>query len=255
MKRVLLTRPDGQNEALEAALAAAGYRTDSLPLLSITPFSEPQDAPQCALIRRQIANLDHYRHLIFVSTNAVAAAWPWIAAAWPVLPATLHWYAIGKATAAALASHGVAAVSGRQAMNSEELLAQPALQQVAGDRVLICRADGGRDHLRTVLQQRGATVEYCNLYRRQPVVYPPGTLAALLSPAPDFLLLNSSETIQALLDQAIIDKVRQSVEDVTIIVPGQRVARHASELGFNRVICARNAGLDAIMDALEQANN
>lgn len=253
MTRVLLTRPPGQNEALASALAEKGYQTDILPMQRIIPFNASDHPQQCQRIHQQMQALADYRHLIFVSTNAVAAAWPWLSDRWPLLADKPHCHAIGKATAKALAEHGIEADYGGPAMNSEALLARPALQQVAGDRVLICRGNSGRDYMRQQLQQRGAQVDYCDLYRREAIRYPAGTLAALLDKKPDFLLLTSTETIQALLDQAIIDNTRQSLEEVAVIVPGARVARYAAEKGFQQFVCAENAGLEAIMDALDQA--
>ena len=251
MKKVLVTRPQAQQQLLLDRLAEEGFQGISLPLLEIVPFTAATAPHQCAMIDEQISHLTDFQHIVFVSTNAVHCAWPWISQQWPDLPHQLHWYAIGAATAAALASCGVHAIEHGVRMDSESLLAHPQLQQVQGHNVLICRGMGGRDYLRQVLSERGARVIYCELYQRRGVRYSEGTLAEVLRQGVDFLQLNSAETIQALLEQAIIDNVKQALQDVTVIVPGTRLYQYARDCGFTSVIASRNAGLEAIMDALQ----
>src|SRR5690606_19944061 len=107
-------------------------------------------------------------------------------------------------------------------MDSETLLENPHLQQLAGQRVVIFRGQGGRQFLFDALAARGAKVEFCELYQRRFVQYPMGTLQQHVAQKLDFLQATSTETIQALLEQAIIENIRQQVLNIPLIVPGQR---------------------------------
>ena len=85
--------------------------------------------------------------MIFISANAVRFGLALVDDYWPQLPTGLNWYAIGVATAAVLARHGIAAITPRRFMSSEGLLAVPALQHVSDQRVLIVKGEGGRECL------------------------------------------------------------------------------------------------------------
>lgn len=251
-KRILVTRPEAQSGPLTSAIETQGDVAVALPLLAIIPFTET-DAPQaCASIRQRIQHLADYQHVIFISTNAVDAGFDWIDRFWPQLPAGQIWYAIGQATAERLRHHTVEAEQAGPAMNSESLLQHPNLQALQQQKVLIVRGDGGRDYLREQLQARGATVDYCDVYQRMPCSYPPGTLKKLLNQGLDFLTVTSTETIQQLLDQAIIDGVQNHITATTLIVPGLRVAAFARQKGFRHICVADNAGVAAMLEALHK---
>lgn len=250
MKRILVTRPLEQNATLVEALRQRGDQPLVFPLLAIEVFTEDLHPQPCATIRAVVQRLDEFSHLVFISTNAAAAGYAWIDRYWPQLPAG-HWYAIGEATAAALSRHGVKVETAGQAMNSESLLQHPCLQQLHGQKVLVFRGEGGREQLRDVLQQRGARVEYCEVYRRRTVVHGPGELASLLLQGIDAVTVTSGETLQLLLDQATNDGIKADMQKIPLVVPGERVARLACEAGFSRVRAAANAGVAAMLQALD----
>lgn len=255
MTRILVTRPEGQNQALLDALQAQGYNAVALPMLAIVPLLPETDEQACLNIVCQVQQLDRYQHVIFVSTNAVHRAFDWIHQYWPVLPENINWYPIGAATAAALAQYVDHVQQAGVNMDSETLLQHPQLQQPQQQRVLIFRGQGGRHFLHDTLTERGASVDFCELYQRRFKRYNDGTLRQILAQPVDFLLAGSTETIQALLEQAIIEKLEQAVLNIRLIVPGQRVARFAKAQGFARVIASDNAGLAATMDVLRTHNN
>jgi uroporphyrinogen-III synthase len=111
---VLVTRPEGQGDELCAAARKEGFVVHSLPLLCLQPVGEPGATQQ-----RILRNLDHYQHIIFVSTNAVKHGMEWIQAYWQKLPEGPSWYAVGEATARLLGRHGIQAGTPGPAMNSE----------------------------------------------------------------------------------------------------------------------------------------
>lgn len=254
MTRVLVTRPEGQNQPLMRELTEQGYQAIALPLLTILPFNEQQHASACEHIIEQVKNLAAYQHVVFVSTNAVHTAFHWIKQYHQQLPNNIRWYPIGTATAEALAQYVATVEQAGVDMDSETLLLNPNLENIVGDKVLIFRGQGGRDFLRNNLQSRGATVDFCEIYQRQFIRYPKGKLQQIVADGVDLLLATSTQTIQAMLEQAIIDEVMQDLLAICLIVPGQRVAKYAQEQGFQCVIASRNAGLEATMEALKAHN-
>ncbi len=246
--RVCITRPQAQQRSWRRALEAAGAATLSLPLLSIEPL---RDSAALNRLKALIMDLDHYQIGIFVSRNAVQQALYWIDQYWPQAPLGIDYFAVGEATARALLEDGVVAHSAQQAMNSEALLALPALQRVAGSKVVIFRGLGGRTLLAEKLRARGAQVSYCELYRR----CLPEAAAAQLShsdlgaAAGDMISVHSGETLLN-LDRVITATGRPQLRRLPLLVPGQRVAALGREKGFAELISAENATDAAMLSAL-----
>lgn len=243
---VLITRPRGQADTLAEAVSAAGYHPVLQPLLELEALA-PQPWQQAF-----VEALDGYQHIIFISSNAVNFGMLWISPLWPELPAGPNYYAIGDGSAAALATFGIAPQQPAVDMSSEGLLALPSLQKVAGQGVLIVKGEGGRETLRTVLRQRGATVDELAAYRRQCPSLGEGELAALLQQTRcQAILISSGEGLDnmvSLLDDTALAWVRK----LSLIVPGRRVAERARQAGFADVSEASNATDSAMLLALRE---
>ncbi len=244
---VLVTRPAGQNEALCAAVEAAGYTAHSQPLLELHALSQFSPSQ-----RQLLLDLDRYQHVIFISGNAVHFGMACVEDYWPQVPVGLTWYAIGEATASLLHGFGIDAVTPGGLMTSEGLLAAPQLQAVAGQRILIIKGQGGRATLREELLQRGAQVDELACYRRACPVLPAGELAARLHEWRIGLVMISSgeglANLQALLSWPETTKFRH----ICVIVPSPRIARLAQQAGFEQVVTAENASDVAMLHALEE---
>ena len=244
--KVLVTRPAGQAEGLCQLLHDAGYSVLHEPLMRLEALAELS-----AVQRQQLLDLDTYQHLIFVSANAVRYGMERIADYWPQLPVGLNWYGVGAATASLLRDYGIPVTAPEQAMNSEALLALPALRSVFGDKVLIVRGEGGRTLLREELQRRNARVEDFPCYRRLCPQIPPGELARRLQQAKiTVIMISSGEglvNLLALLSPEETTKFR----DTVLIVPSSRVAQMAVDAGFGAVVTAANASDAAMLRALQ----
>lgn len=246
-RSVLVTRPAGQEKALCAALAAAGYEPHHQPLLELEPWTDP--GPES---RRRLLELDQFRHIIFISGNAVHFGMARIREFWPRPPTDLNWYAIGAATAARLAEYGIAVSAPQDEMTSESLLALPLLQEVAGQRVLIVKGLGGRETLREELTRRGAQVEELACYRRRCPQLPAGELATRLTRwRVDTVLLSSGEALDNML-HLLSPEETLNVTTLNLLVPSRRVALQAEAAGFTRVTTAQNASDAAMMRTLEE---
>ena len=263
MPKVLITRPQGQAEALAAQLRALNITPVTYPLLQIQPFL-PDDDLLSATQRQQIVDtvsrLEQYQRVIFISTNAANIAAQWFQRFWPRQPEQ-QWLAIGAATANSLNLLGLLGqpnvVANSLAMNSESLLALPELQadHINASKLLIVRGQGGRETLKTTLMQRGAEVDYLELYARQPVTQQAGSLAQILDTGLDILTINSGETLDMLLQQAMMDNVLAQILTMPLIVPSPRLLDRAAQLGFTAATQAENAGNQAMIAAITTINN
>ncbi len=226
--RVLNPRPSRQALPLSQALGDAGYDVVALPLLAIEPLVLD------AIARAQILALDRYDGVVFVSANAARYGVAAVSDYWPQWPDPLPCVAVGVATAAVLEAEGLRVHIAAQE-DSEGMLALPILQDVAGQRWLVCRGEDGRELLRTTLRERGAEVETLALYKR----FLPDTARAEWAacyPRPDAVLLSS----------AMIWRHWQHIAGEEAIAPwlitvSSRLAEAVRAAGATRVICADGA--------------
>lgn len=251
--QVLVTRPQSQALDLIAALKHASAEVIAYPLMAIESIVEQDEVSAVQAIKRAVMDLDQYQHAIFISTNAVDCAFYWVEQYWPQLPVGIEYYAIGAATAARLNAHGLESQAAAGSMNSEALLALPSLQHLAAKKVIIFRGVGGREHLAEVLRQRGAQLDYCEVYRRATVTPATGSLRQLLQKGDDLVLtVSSGETLENLMQLAKVDAVEKALKLLPLLVPGKRVAELARQQGFTQVLVAENASVKAFLAELEK---
>ena len=226
LRRIVLTRPAGQNETLAAQIRAAGGMPWIFPLLQIAPTDRPAALAQC------IEGLRDYDIAIFISPNAVRYALPPILQRYGQWPAGLTAATVGPGSAAALQQHGVQQVlapSGR--FDSESLLALMTQQNGNAKRVLIFRGQGGREVLAEGLRAHGAQVDYAECYRRD---RPQSDAAALAQAAArkeiDALIITSSEALRN-LHFMLQGQPAQPLLQVPMFVPHARIADNAQLMG------------------------
>ncbi len=223
---VLVTRPAGQTESLCQMIQQRGGITTVFPLLVITPPSDP------ALAQQQINQLGSYDLVLFISANAVYQSWPLITKAGGI-PGTVVVAAVGKATANAIIANGQRVdLMPSQDFSSEGLLALESLQSIAGKRVLIIRGEGGKEILANVLRQRDATVEYAQVYRREPPLRSLATIQPMHSTNPiDLITISSGESLHNLAELAC-QQQQEWVFSTTLLVVHPRHSAQAAQLGF-----------------------
>ncbi|WP_299597559.1 uroporphyrinogen-III synthase [uncultured Microbulbifer sp.] len=255
--RILITRPAHQSGGWRDLLVAEGALADTIPLLDIEPIDQGDRAQA---IKSLILDFDQFDHAIFVSQNAVQHGFDWLDNYWPQLPQGPRYYAIGAATARALRARGAVpeagntgeeGETGKSTMDSEALLALPSLLQPQGERVILFRGQGGRPLIGSALEERGARVDYCELYQRTL----PGDATEQVRTyghTPDAITVHSGETLDN-LHRVIETSARDSLRHAVLICPSERVASHARALGFPRVHAAVNAGDGAMLAALKDA--
>lgn len=248
---VLNTRPAGQQAELSRAIEKAGGRAVSLPLLGIQPL---QDETSLARIREQIARLGEFDLLIFVSPNAAEIGMQHLRQQWQHLPAGLTLVGVGPATGAVLQGSlqeqekdGPRLLVAAGGMGSESALRLPALApaQVKGQRVAIVRGRGGREALADSLVQRGAQVDYIEVYVRQPLTYPPSDIAQLLAgEGVNAVLITSAGALDCFIPH------KEAASLIPLVVPSARVQALAQKAGFQQVVDAGGGDRQSLLAAL-----
>jgi uroporphyrinogen-III synthase len=222
---VVITRPEHQAQNLTQLVQNAGGAAILFPLLAIDEPRHPQPAIEIARA------LDRYDLAIFISANAVEHGLRYVDAHghWPQ---SLRIAAVGAATARALQEHHrPAAIVPADGYNSEALLAHPELQNMHGKRVVIFRGEGGRELLGDTLKQRGAQVDYAEVYRRtKPPVDSQVLLDAWQRSGIDAIVVTSNESLQNLFD--LVGPVGQAyLQRTQLVVMSERAAELARQLG------------------------
>jgi uroporphyrinogen-III synthase len=223
---VVVTRPAHQAEGFCTRIEALGARAIRFPVLEIL---EPSDS---AALLALIDRLSEFDLAVFISPNAVNKAMNLVKArgGWPE---GLRIAAIGQRSARELERHGLKPDlrPGRR-FDSEALLALPELQQVAGQRVVIFRGDGGRELLADTLRARGAEVEYANAYRRgRPEVDNSRLLYHWSRGELDLITVTSVEGLHNLFD--MVGKLGQVwLRKTPLVVGSARIAETVGDLGF-----------------------
>lgn len=227
--RVLVARPQDQGATLTAQLQNKGAEVIQLPAIEIQPT--PLNTP----LKNCFLNLDQYHHIIAISTHAARFGLHWVDQYWPQLPISIKWYAVGEKTASILNDADIEVITAIQGNDSEALLDLPELAQPNHENVLILRGFDGRELLKQKLEQRGAKVDYAELYRRGLPSYSDSELdKALIKFSPDILVTLSGETLHNLVK---LSQNRQlTITDKTVLVPSKRVADQARSLGFNNIL-------------------
>jgi uroporphyrinogen-III synthase len=244
-RRIVVTRPAGQNERLAELIRGAGGEPVIFPAIRIL---ELEDARALAAA---VDRLHEYALVVFISPNAVDKAMGAIAArrAWP---AGVRAAAIGRASEKALARHGLSEIIAPGArFDSEALLELPQLADVAGWRVAIFRGDGGRELLGDTLAARGASVEYVECYRRaRPNADPEPLLSRWGRGEIDAVTVSSSEGLRNLHDM-LGERGRIWLKRTPLFAPHERIAASARALGCERVVATGPAdeGLCAALAA------
>ena len=225
---VLVTRPRHQAGDLVQALEELGARTSLLPAVEVRP---PAD---WSAVDRAIADLSRYQWLVFTSVNGVSFFLQRLRERGRDLRAlgSLRLAAIGPATAEALRNYHLEPDLVPDEYRSENLAA--ALREpVRGQRVLLARADRGRDLLREELAAV-AEVEQVAVYLQSDAVeWEPALLEEWKSGQIHYVTLTSSNIARALvrsLDAAGLAAVRDGRVQLVTISPVTSAAMR--ELGL-----------------------
>jgi len=246
--RIWATRPAQQNSAWAQGLRDQGFWVVELPLLAIEPITE-DSLVQAA--KQKVMNFDQSHKVIFVSQNAASEAAQWLDNYWPQLPEGIQFFAVGSKTAECVqAALDVKVESASVAMNTEELLALQSLADVSDQKLLICRGVGGLPKLGLELEQRGARMDYCELYHRRLPKSSIDMAAVILAETGfrDLVPVFSGQALENL--DAILEHLKTPKGTFDLIVPGERVANLARDMGYVHIHTAKNATQEVMLAAI-----
>ncbi len=219
-----------------------GGRAIHFPTITIGP-AQNQAAAQEILHR-----LADYQLAIFISPNAVKYGVELLAD--KRIPVGIKICAVGKGTALALSELGIEVdVRPEGKFDSESLLAMPELTEVAGNRILILRGNGGRELLADTLRQRGAEVEYAEVYSRTPTSADAGSLVAAWQRDIQIVTVTSGETLENLL-ALLGDAGSAMLFNTPLVVVSERIRMRAQELGCRDVVLADEASDNGLLRAV-----
>ena len=248
-RRVLITRPVGQTDALASKVEAKGGTATTQPLFEIQP--PESDSIPAALL----AQVSDWNWLIFISANAVRYA----CKIDPQLSRRLasggcRIAAIGEATAQELRLQSLRVdLTPSNGSNSEALLAEDVFQNVLGQRMLIVRGTGGREHLAETLRLRGAEIVYAEVYRRVaiPLEAFQDTLEEWQAGRIDCVVVTSGEALSRLTYLARASGFLPHALTTPVVVLGERIASLARQEGWSSVGVSKVPGDDGLIHAIE----
>jgi len=228
---VLVTRPQQQAQNLCNLIQNQGGTTLLLPTLDIIPLAvTAQHLPT------------HVDKVIFVSANAVNYGIQYLTALQPK-----QILAIGKKTTQVLQKTiQQPIITAPEPYNSEALLQQPELQNLTNQNIAIIRGQGGRDLLANTLHQRGAHVNYINVYQRQ---QPSVDTAWLQHKQIDIIIVTSGESLQNLFSML---KQHQWLKSTPLVTMSQRVTDLAHQYTQAAIYTAFVASDEGLLTALLQ---
>ena len=239
MTTVVLTRPQADSERLSKALQNEGFQTRVMPIITIEAIPTAEQAPAPSLSDDALC--------IFISANAVRFGLQQLGSAL-ARDSDLTVIAVGNKTRDTLAAEGIQAQVPVRA-DSEGLLAMPALSAPDSRDVVIVKGEGGRELLASELTGRGARVTEWACYRR---CWPEVDVSGLIEISAVLIFQASSGEMVSRLSELLAGGGQADLFQSSIIVPSDRVARLATEIGWGQVIRAEDASADAFIRALKQ---
>jgi uroporphyrinogen III methyltransferase / synthase len=246
-RHIAITRPPRQASALAGQLEAMGARVTPLAAIEIEPSADT------SRLDAALGQLATYDWIAFTSVNGLEAFAGRLAARGSDWAARglARVAAIGPATARALERRGV-----RVDAIPEEYVAEAlaeALGNVAGQRILLPRADIAREALANTLRLRGAEVTEIAAYRT--VVRP---LAAELlartlgSDRVDAITFTSSSTVRSLVAglRAAGREPREALDGITLAAIGPITAETLRAEGLAPGLVAEEYTIPGLVRAL-----
>ncbi len=243
-KRVLITRAAEQAAGLSALLETEGAETRTLAAISIEPALDD------TALDAAIGRIATYDWVIFTSVNGVRAFGARLAQTnldWGALHG-VRLAAIGPATAAALGAEGAHPDFVPAEYVAEAIVG--GIGAVAGQRVLLPRADIAREALALELRRMGALVEEIAAYRTVTRPLDAQAVNAALAWRPDVITLTSSSTVRGVVAALGGMHLAEALRDVIVACIGPITAQTALEVGLTPQIVAEEYTMPGLTRAI-----
>jgi uroporphyrinogen-III synthase len=225
--KVLVTRPKQQADNLCESIENLGGTAIRFPVIEINKSENQQVA------KKILDDLEQYDIGIFISRNAVEWTLKLLDEKKSALE-SLSLISIGPATTAALKRALSGTVITNCGTNSESLLENEALgtEAVSGKKIIIFRGQGGREHLATTIRQRGAKVDFAEVYRRDCPQYDSDFINKIWAlNVPDVVVVTSNNGLENLFS-LLNNEQRNLLLSKQLVVMGRRMFDFSVGFGF-----------------------
>lgn len=239
----LIARPAGKADKMLAELTKSGINYVYQPLIEIC---------QLTITEADKQSIQQADALIFVSVSAVRCLQTQLDASL----VTADLYAVGDTTALALTAWLGRQVCVPQDQRSEGLIALTEFTQLAGKRVVVIRAEGGRELIKQQLLTLKAEVGYVLNYQRQAVALDGAALYQQWQQANIRCIVATSNEILQQVFTLMPVFAHSWLQSLDWILVSPRLQQKARQLGIatNNIILAENANDAALLQAIGQIN-
>ena len=236
---IVVTRPTGPGDHLVRRLAKLGAEVAHFPVIEIQ--AQTITLPQ---------NLEDFDWLIVISASSVHHGASVLAAA---RQAQLKIISIGPATSEALRDLGVSVDLQPADTSSEGILKELHKTDIAGQKFLIVRGNGGREHLATEITRQGGSVRYIEPYKRVLASSDQKLLKKTWQTHhPTVWIVTSVEGLRN-LHQLVNRHHHQAMHQQTLLVLSARIASAARVLGWGEdIIISEQASNQGIVNCLKK---
>ena len=215
--KLILARPLYQNHKLLESIKMENLDIVNMPLVEIDGIINYKHSDINQKMNRSI------HCIIFISKNAVIYFGQLLKKFHLPFPKANFIAAIGKSTAQLIKDTFEAeALFPKNIYDSEHLIDISIFNDVTEKYCLIIRGKGGRETLKNLLINRGATVEYLECYQRSMIPLNAEYFKDTKIPGNNFILISSNEAAQHFVNQ--ITKLNIDVSDFIFIVNHERIA-------------------------------
>lgn len=241
-RSVVITRSRAQATSFAQALSARGAIPILFPTIEIRPLDD------CSALDDALTQLDQYAWIVFTSANTVSAVFDRLhAIGRATLPATLRIAAIGPATGAELAERGTA-IDAMPATFRGAAIAD-AMGRLDNQRVLLPRANIGREETAESLREAGATVDEVIAYQ---TVIPESDRFGLtaLRAGVDAVTFTSPSTVHNFISLVGPDSYKLLARSVLACI-GPVTAAAVTDLGLGQPLQAHHSTSEGLIEVLE----
>ncbi len=250
-RRVLVTRPREQAAELVDRLTALGAEPIEAPMIRIVP---PEDLSP---LRRAAAEPDAFDWIVFTSANAVDAFMAVLLKGERDIRALKgpQLCSVGTGTAEKLAHYGIKVDLIPDEFRGEAVAAAMATRSTLdGARVLLPRADIGRDVIAEQLRAAGAVVTDVVAYRTvledTQTEGGPDIYGMLLDGRIDIVTFTSASAVRNFAKVYGRDQTADLLKNATVAAIGPVTADAAGQLGINVTIQPASYTIPALVDAI-----
>jgi len=242
-KRILVTRSRAQAGELAKLLEQEGAEVVEVPTIEIKP---PRSWKALDQAIRRIAGYDW---IVFTSVNGVAAFFERMKKQGADVRALkgVRLAVVGPSTARAIAERGIAVDCVAKEFQAEGLLKALSRHKLAGKRVLVCRAQEGREVLIEGLKKLKARVTLVEAYRS--LMPRSGDLPKIL---PDLMTFTSSKIAENFGELIRQCKDAAAWKKIPVATIGPVTTKTAKRLGFNVAGPSRHATLTSLVSLIKE---